>query len=89
MADPGEHVAVRCTEGELWLIRDGDPKDTSLAASESFTVPEAGTVDLYAITRASVRVTRCRTGAAGARGWRHWLARFLPMQRTAYSGTHR
>ncbi|QEZ43322.1 DUF2917 domain-containing protein [Cupriavidus oxalaticus] len=89
VADPGEHVAVRCTEGELWLIRDGDPKDTSLAASESFTVPEAGTIDLYAVTRASLRVTRCRTGAAGTRGWRHWLARFLPSQRAGYSGTHR
>lgn len=89
VADPGEHVAVRCTEGELWLIRDGDPKDTSLAATESFTVPEAGTADLYAITRASVRVTRCRTGAAGKRGWWHWLARFLPAQRAGYAGTHR
>ena len=89
VADPGEHVAVRCTEGELWLIRDGDPKDTSLAATESFTVPEAGTVDLYAITLASARVTRCRRAAAVARGWRHWLARFLPAQRAGYPDTHR
>jgi len=82
VADPGEQVAVRCTEGELWLIRDGDPKDTSLAASESFTLPEAARVELYAITAATLRVTRCNTVCGARRGWRGWLRQaFSPRSR--------
>ncbi|TPQ42319.1 DUF2917 domain-containing protein [Cupriavidus pinatubonensis] len=84
VADPGERVAVRCTDGELWLIRDGDPKDTSLAASESFTLAEASRVELYAVTAATLRVTHCRSGGATIRGWRGWYRRALnlvyPMQ---------
>ncbi|KWR77164.1 DUF2917 domain-containing protein [Cupriavidus sp. IDO] len=86
VADSGERVAVRCTEGELWMIRDGDPKDTSIAASESFTLPEAGRVELYAVRRASIRVTRCKTGVVNTRGWRHRLWRILSPRRADYAG---
>ena len=77
VADAGERVAVRCTEGELWLIRDGDPKDTSLAPSESFTLPEASRVEFYAVTPATLRVTRCRSGATTGSTWRSRFRRLL------------
>lgn len=86
VADPGERVAVHCTDGELWLIRDGDPKDTSLAASESFTLAEASRVDLYAVTAATLRVTRCRAGGATVRGWRAWYRRALNLVHPLQSG---
>ncbi len=79
VADPGERVAVRCTDGELWLIRDGDPKDTSLAASETFTLQEACRVELYAVTPATLRVTRCRSAGVRANGWRSRLRRLLDL----------
>ncbi|WP_354683657.1 DUF2917 domain-containing protein [Cupriavidus necator] len=77
VADAGEHVAVRCTEGELWLIRDGDPKDTALTASEGFTLSDAGHVELYAITAATLSVTRCKAAGSALAGWRQWLRRLL------------
>jgi hypothetical protein len=86
VADPGERVAVRCTEGELWLIRDGDPKDTSLAACESFTLAEASRVELYAVTPATLRVTRCRSGGAAASGWRSRFSRLLGLARPLHTG---
>ncbi|WER48161.1 DUF2917 domain-containing protein [Cupriavidus sp. WKF15] len=86
VADPGERVAVRCTEGELWLIRDGDPKDTSLAVSESFTLPEASRVELYAVTPATLRVTRCRSGGSAASGWPGRLRRLLGLAHPLRTG---
>ncbi|CAG9170638.1 hypothetical protein LMG23992_01682 [Cupriavidus laharis] len=87
VADPGERVAVRCTAGELWLIRDGDPKDTSLAASESFTLPEASRVELYAVTPATLHVTRCRSGSDAASGWRSRLRRLLGLAHPLHTGS--
>ncbi|MFS8975287.1 DUF2917 domain-containing protein [Cupriavidus necator] len=87
VADPGEHVAVRCTEGELWLIRDGDPKDTALTASECFTLTDSGHIELYAVTTASLRVTRCRQGGERtASAWRQWLRRLLGPHGRGYTG---
>ncbi len=89
VADPGERVALRCTDGELWLIRDGDPKDASLAASESFTLPEASRVELYAVTAATLRVTRCRSGSAATKGWRGRFRRMLGLTGPLNSGASR
>lgn len=90
VAGPGEQVAVRCTAGELWLIRDGDPKDTALTASECFTLSDAGHVELYAITAASLHVTRRKSVAHHARGaWRHRLWRWLAPRRHGYPGAGR
>ncbi len=86
VADPGERVAVRCTDGQLWLIRDGDAKDASLAASETFTLPEGGRVELYAVTAATLRVTRCRSRGAAPNGWRSRFRRLLGMARPLHSG---
>ncbi|WP_427306258.1 DUF2917 domain-containing protein [Cupriavidus sp. H39] len=79
VAGPGEQVAVRCTAGELWLIRDGDPKDTALTPSECITLADTGHIELYAITAAALHVTRCKpacaaTGAAWRRRLWRWLA---------------
>ncbi|MGY2490874.1 DUF2917 domain-containing protein [Cupriavidus sp. CP313] len=90
VAGPGEHVAVRCTEGQLWLIRDGDPKDTALTASECFTLTDSGHIELYAVTTASLHVTRCRQGAGPAAGaWRQWLRRMLAPHGRGYTGAGR
>ncbi len=86
VADPGERVAVRCTAGELWLIRDGDPKDSSLAPSESFVLPDAGHVELYAIQPSTLRVTRCKAAAPPRQGWRQWLRRLTASPGQGYAG---
>ncbi|MCO4888500.1 DUF2917 domain-containing protein [Cupriavidus sp. WGtm5] len=87
VAGPGERVAVRCTAGELWLIRDGDPKDTALTASECFTLSHAGHVELYAITAASLHVTRCKAAPEPARdAWRQRLWRWLGPRSHGYTG---
>ncbi len=78
VAGAGEQVAVRCTEGQLWLIRDGDPKDTALTGSECFTLSDASHIELYAVTAASLRVTRRKPATTPGRGaWRHRLWRWL------------
>lgn len=80
VAAPGEQVAVRCAEGELWLIRDGDPKDSSLSPSESFVLAEAGRVELYAVKPSTLRVTRCKAATAPRRpGLRNWMRRLFAM----------
>jgi hypothetical protein len=90
VAGPGEHVAVRCTEGELWLIRDGDPKDTALTASECFTLSDRGYIELYAVTTASLRVMRCKQVAARISSpWWHWLLRWLAPDGQRYTGLGR
>ncbi|WP_432260787.1 DUF2917 domain-containing protein [Cupriavidus sp. TMH.W2] len=86
----GEHVAVRCTEGELWLIRDGDLKDTVLTASECFTLSDSRHIELYAVTTASLHVTRCRQEATPTTGvWRQWLRRLLAPHGRGYTGAGR
>ncbi|NUT13026.1 MAG: DUF2917 domain-containing protein [Cupriavidus sp.] len=88
-AGPGERVAVRCTAGELWLIRDGDPKDTALTASECFTSSE-GHVELYAITAASLHVTRCKAAPDPAGdAWRQRLWRWLGPRSHGYTSDGR
>jgi hypothetical protein len=90
VAGPGEQVAVRCTEGELWLIRDGDPKDTALTASEGFTLSDMRHVELYAITAASLHVTRCKPASDPAPGaWRQRLWRWLAPGSPGYHGVGR
>ncbi|MDK3023458.1 DUF2917 domain-containing protein [Cupriavidus taiwanensis] len=90
VAGPGEQVAVRCTAGELWLIRDGDPKDTALTASECFTLSDTGHIELYAITAASLHVTRCKPAAGSIRGaWRERLWRWLAPRGYGYPGPGR
>ncbi|AQV98111.1 DUF2917 domain-containing protein [Cupriavidus necator] len=90
VAGTGERVAVRCTEGELWLIRDGDPKDTALTASECVTLSDAGHIDLYAITAASLHVTRCKPATTPVGGaWRHRLWRWLAPDNHRYTGVGR
>lgn len=80
VADPGERVAVRCTDGELWLIRDGDPKDSSLSPSESFVLPDAGHVELYAVKTSTLRFTRCKAAAEPRwPGLRNWMRRLFAM----------
>lgn len=90
VAAAGERVAVRCTEGQLWLIRDGDPKDTALTASECFTLSDAGHIELYAVTAASLHVTRCKRATTPERGaWRHRMWRWLAPDSHGHTGVGR
>ncbi|WP_236901191.1 DUF2917 domain-containing protein [Cupriavidus necator] len=86
VAGTGEQVAVRCTEGELWLIRDGDPKDTALTPSECFTLADTGYIELYAITAAFLHVTRCKPACAAHGAWRQRLWRWLGARSHGYGG---
>ncbi|MDQ0140673.1 hypothetical protein [Cupriavidus necator] len=75
VAGPGEQVAVRCTAGELWLIRDGDPKDTALTPSECLTLSDTGmrSPPPPCMSRAaSPRALRMARGGTGyGAGWPH------------------
>lgn len=43
-------LEVRCVQGELWVTRDGDPKDMVLREQESCTVRPPGRLLFHAVT---------------------------------------
>jgi hypothetical protein len=51
---------------------------------------DSGHIELYAVTTASLHVTRCRQGAGPAAGaWRQWLRRLLAPHGRGYTGAGR
>jgi hypothetical protein len=47
-APPGR-MTVHCRNGEAWITHDGDPRDVTLRANESYTADRRGRITLHAL----------------------------------------
>lgn len=49
LAAPPGRVTVHCRGGEAWITHDGDPRDVTLRANESYSVDSRGRMTLHAL----------------------------------------
>ena len=48
VAPPGR-MTVHCKRGEAWITHDGDPRDVTLRANESYAADRRGRITLHAL----------------------------------------
>ena len=72
--DDAAGVEITCSSGRLWITMEGDTRDITLAAGESYTIERNGRT-IVSACESSIVVTRLQWDASYA-GWRPWLRRF-------------
>lgn len=78
--DDAAGVHIACSEGDLWVTLDHDPRDIILAAGESFYTTEHRRAVVFALSGAQLTLRREAVGSVEITAPR-WSARVLGASR--------
>jgi len=76
--DDSLDVTIECAEGALWLTQDGDPRDVTLSAGQSYRIDRTSRVMVFATSPSVFKISSAAlatesTAPARATGFLDWL----------------